>query len=72
MMAISMGVGSILEARRIVLLANGPNKAGILTAAIEGIVNEMCPASALQLHEHVIVLADESAASRLAATTTGR
>ena len=72
MMAFSMGIGTILEARRILLLANGPNKAGILTAALEGIVNEMCPASALQLHEHVIVLADESAASRLTAATTGR
>ncbi len=72
MMAVSMGIGTILEARRILLLANGPNKAGILTAALEGIVNEMCPASALQLHEHVIVLADESAASKLSAAVTGR
>jgi glucosamine-6-phosphate deaminase len=70
MMAISMGIGTILEARRILLLANGPNKAGILTAAVEGIVNEMCPASALQLHDHVTLLADESAASKL--TTSSR
>jgi glucosamine-6-phosphate deaminase len=68
MLAVSVGIGTILDARRILLLANGPNKAGILAAAVEGLVNEMCPASALQLHEHVIVLADESAASRL---TTG-
>jgi glucosamine-6-phosphate deaminase len=65
LMAVSLGIGTILEARRILLLASGPNKAGILAAAVEGIINEMCPASALQLHEHVTVLADESAASRL-------
>lgn len=72
MLAVSMGIGTILEARRILLLANGPNKAGILAAALEGMVNEMCPASALQLHEHVTVLADESAASKLTAATIGR
>ena len=72
MMAISMGIGTILEARQILLLANGPNKAGILAAAAEGIVNEMCPASALQLHDHVTLLADESAASKLTVNTAGR
>lgn len=69
MMAISMGIGTVLEAQRILLLANGPNKAGILAAAVEGIVNEMCPASALQLHEHVTLMADESAAARLSAAS---
>ncbi|NLE59020.1 MAG: glucosamine-6-phosphate deaminase [Planctomycetes bacterium] len=72
MMAVSLGIGTILDARRILLLANGPNKAGILAAAVEGMVNEMCPASALQLHDHITVLADESAASKLTATATGR
>jgi len=72
LLAVSMGVGTLMEAKRILLLANGPKKAGILAAAIEGMINDMCPASALQLHEHVTILADESAAAKLSAATIGR
>ncbi|MHC4441384.1 MAG: glucosamine-6-phosphate deaminase [Planctomycetota bacterium] len=63
--AISMGVGTILEARKLLLVANGKNKAEALAAAVEGPVTCMCTASALQLHPDSIVFADEKAASKL-------
>ncbi|HID76250.1 MAG TPA: glucosamine-6-phosphate deaminase [Planctomycetaceae bacterium] len=63
--AITMGVGTILEARRIILLANGENKAEAVAAAIEGPVTSMCTASALQLHQDVTFFLDRAAASRL-------
>lgn len=63
--AITMGVGTILEARQIVLLASGANKADIVAEAIEGPVTAQVTASALQLHRHVTVLVDEAAASKL-------
>ncbi len=63
--AITMGVGTILEARRIVLLANGKNKADAIAGAIEGPVTSMNTASALQLHPDVIAVLDREAASSL-------
>ncbi|MGQ9574447.1 MAG: glucosamine-6-phosphate deaminase [Thermoguttaceae bacterium] len=63
--AITMGVGTILEARRIVLLANGEHKAEAVAAAIEGPLTSMITASALQLHPDVICFLDRPAASRL-------
>jgi len=63
--AITMGVGTILESARCLLLAFGENKAEALAAAVEGPVTSMVPASALQLHPRVQVIADEPAAARL-------
>jgi glucosamine-6-phosphate deaminase len=63
--AITMGVGTILEARKIILLANGANKAEAVTAAIEGPVTSMCTASALQLHRDATFYVDRAAASQL-------
>ncbi len=63
--AITMGVGTILEAKRIMLLANGPNKAEAMAAAIEGPITSMITASALQMHPDVICYLDEEAAARL-------
>src|SRR5947208_6137140 len=53
--AITMGVGTVLEAREIVLLANGSKKAGAIAAAVEGPVTSMITASALQLHPSATV-----------------
>jgi glucosamine-6-phosphate deaminase len=64
--AITMGIGTILESRRILLLASGNNKAEAVAKAIEGPITSTITASALQLHEDVTVLLDEEAASRLA------
>jgi glucosamine-6-phosphate deaminase len=63
--AITMGVGTILEARRVLLLASGKNKAGAVAAAVEGPVTSMVTASALQMHPDTQVLLDEQAASGL-------
>jgi glucosamine-6-phosphate deaminase len=63
--AITMGVGTILEARQIMLLASGDHKAQAVAAAIEGPVTSMITASALQLHPDVIFYLDEAAAARL-------
>ncbi len=63
--ALTMGIGTILEARRILLLASGPNKAEAVARAIEGPVTAACPASALQLHPDVIFLLDAAAAAEL-------
>ena len=62
---ITQGVGTILGARHLVLVANGEGKAAAIAAAVEGPVTAMCPASALQLHPHATVVVDEAAASRL-------
>ena len=66
--AITMGVGTILESRRILLLANGENKAHAIKATIEGPVTSMITASALQLHADTTVYIDRAAASKLEMT----
>lgn len=63
--AITMGVGTILEARRVIILANGPHKANAIAQAIEGPVTSMITASALQLHPITRVFLDAEAATEL-------
>lgn len=63
--AVTMGIATILDARHIVMLATGSQKANAVRNAIEGPVSAMCPASALQTHERVTVLLDDDAASKL-------
>jgi glucosamine-6-phosphate deaminase len=62
---ITMGIGTILEARQVLLLAFGANKADAIAAAVEGPVTSQNPASALQLHRTVKVCLDEAAAAKL-------
>ena len=62
---ITMGIGTIMEARQIVLLAFGKNKAQAIAEAVEGPVTSMNPASVLQLHPVVRVILDEAAACQL-------
>ena len=64
-LAITMGIGTIMDAEDIVLLATGPTKAEAMRQSIEGPVSSMWPASALQMHERVTVLLDDAAASAL-------
>ena len=66
--SVTMGVGTILEARKIILLANGASKAGAVAAAIEGPVTSMCTASALQMHPDTTFLIDHEAAGGLKMT----
>ena len=63
--ALTMGVGTILECRACVLLAFGESKASAIAAAVEGPVTSQVTASALQLHRDVSVILDEAAASQL-------
>ncbi len=63
--ALTMGVGTILEARELVLLATGAAKAAILAQAVEGPITAMVSATALQLHPNCKVIVDEAAASQL-------
>jgi glucosamine-6-phosphate deaminase len=63
--AITMGVGTIMKARRVVLMAWGENKAEILAQAVEGQVTDAISASFLQLHENATFIVDETAASCL-------
>ncbi|MCX4825364.1 glucosamine-6-phosphate deaminase [Streptomyces sp. NBC_01142] len=62
---ITQGIGTILEARHLVLLATGKAKADAVALAVEGPLSALVPASALQLHPHATVVVDEAAASGL-------
>lgn len=62
---ITQGIGTILEARHLVLLATGEGKAEAVAQTVEGPVAAVVPASALQLHPHATVVVDEAAASKL-------
>jgi glucosamine-6-phosphate deaminase len=62
---LTQGVGTILEARHLVLVAHGDRKAAAVARAVEGPVSAFFPASALQLHPHASVVVDESAATAL-------
>lgn len=64
-LAITMGIATIMDARKILLLATGENKAEAVSKMVEGPVSAMCPASILQMHQYVTVLLDEAAAARL-------
>lgn len=63
---LTQGLGTITEARHLVLTASGEHKAVAVAAAVEGPVTASCPASVLQLHPHVTVVVDEAAAAGLA------
>lgn len=62
---LTQGLGTILRARHLVLLAFGAGKADAIAAAVEGPLTASQPGSAIQLHPHVTVIVDEAAASRL-------
>ena len=62
---LTQGLGTILEARELLLVAQGEGKAAAVAAAVEGPLAAVCPASALQLHRRASVLVDEAAAARL-------
>jgi glucosamine-6-phosphate deaminase len=62
---LTQGLGTIRDARHVLLLALGERKAAAVAAAVEGPVAARCPASVLQLHPHVTVLVDPPAAAGL-------
>jgi glucosamine-6-phosphate deaminase len=68
MHCLTQGLGTIMEARELLLVAQGSRKAAAVAAAIEGPVSSMCPASILQFHPLATVIIDDAAASRLTLT----
>ena len=63
--ALTMGVGTIMDAHQVVLLATGSSKAQIIADAVEGPITSWVTASALQMHKSTIVIVDEEAAAKL-------
>jgi glucosamine-6-phosphate deaminase len=63
--ALSMGVGTICEAKKIILLAFGKNKADAVKGMVEGGMSQFCTASALQAHNDAWIFCDEESASKL-------
>ena len=68
--AITMGVGTIMAAKRIILMAWGEGKSGIIKQAVEGKIRESIPATFLQQHENCDFIIDQAAASLLARSNT--
>ena len=65
--ALTMGIGCIMAARRVLLIASGPDKADALYNAFCGPITPKCPASILQLHNDVVVVGDKASLSKLVA-----
>ena len=63
--AVTQGIGTIMKAKNILLIATGENKAQAVKDMIEGPIDENCPASILQKHKNVTVIVDEPAAALL-------
>jgi glucosamine-6-phosphate deaminase len=62
---LTQGLGTIMDARHVVLVACGQAKAAAIRAIVEGPITAMCPGSVLQLHRHATIVVDQAAASQL-------
>lgn len=67
--ALTVGVGTVMDAREVLILVNGHSKTRALQAAVEGPVTHMWTISALQMHRHGIIVADEAACDELKVAT---
>jgi len=63
--ALSVGIGTVMDSREVIILASGSQKARALQAAVEGAVSHWCPLSCLQMHPKAIIVCDEEAAEEL-------
>jgi glucosamine-6-phosphate deaminase len=63
---LTQGLGTIMDARNVILVATGPAKAAAIAQVVEGPVSAMCPGSVLQFHPHATIVIDEAAAAELA------
>jgi len=63
--ALTVGVGTVMDAKEVLILCNGHNKARALHHAVEGGVTQMWTISALQMHRHGIIVCDEAATDEL-------
>lgn len=62
---LTVGIGTIMDADEIILIASGKNKQEAIRQTIECGINHLCPASILQMHQHAIVICDDFAADKL-------
>ena len=67
--ALTVGVGTVMSAREVMILVNGHNKTRALQAAVEGPVTQMWTISVLQMHQHGIIVCDEAATDELKVST---
>ena len=67
--ALTVGVGTVMDAKEVLILVNGHNKAEALQAAVEGGITQKWTISALQMHEHGTIVCDESATDKLTVET---
>ena len=67
--ALTVGVGTVMDAKEVMIVCNGHNKARALQQAIEGAVNQMWTITALQMHPHGIIVCDEAACDELKVST---
>jgi glucosamine-6-phosphate deaminase len=63
--AVTVGVGTVMDAKEVLILANGHNKAQALYHAVEGAITQMWTISVLQLHPHGIIVCDDAATAEL-------
>lgn len=63
--ALTVGVGTVMSAKEVLILCNGHNKSRALQAAVEGPVNQMWTISVLQMHQHGIIVCDEAATEEI-------
>jgi len=68
--ALTMGVGTIFDARKVILIAMGEHKARIIREAVEGPITDRVPASLLREHPDAMVLVDDAAAGQLTGVAT--
>ena len=69
--AITMGVGTIMDAKSLLLLASGKSKADAIKATVEGAITALYPATIVQMHRKAFIICDEGAASSLSTEYTG-
>ena len=67
--ALTVGVGTVMDAKEVVIIVSGPKKARALRDAVEGGISHWCPLSCLQTHPKAIIACDEDAAGELMAGT---
>jgi glucosamine-6-phosphate deaminase len=67
--AFTVGIGTIMDAREVLIIVSGRQKARALQAAVEGAVSHWCPLSCLQMHPQAIIVCDEDAAEELKYST---
>jgi glucosamine-6-phosphate deaminase len=63
--AITIGIATIMDAKEVMIIANGKKKTKAIQCTVEGSINHMCPITILQMHAHAILVCDEDAVSEL-------